>query len=362
MSRYLLALALVLPMIACNGGGSGDPQRAEGVSVSLQWPPSIAGAVHSSAFGLPSGVSSIDMTVDFFGSDFDPGLHSMRIERLSDGTEQTTVDDLIQDPLGPQVTFDVPAGANRGIFIAGVALLEGGKSVAFSGLATFDVDPVATTVTVNLSDGDGRPQPPAIGVQGADAPVVNTSLLLTGQARFPDGTAFQDTITSIVSSDSLVAMVDSLTATTISLLAVGPVTLTIEFAYGGPLDLNLDVASGAVVTSMSGTWTITETLLSGGCPGDPTTQTYDIVVTQNGSSISVQLPTSEVLVGQVSGNQFSWDQSYPEDGGTTTELLNGTVSADGLSLTADSSWSWTDGITSANDCSGTSNYTGTLLQ
>lgn len=362
MFRYLTTLILVISTAACSGGSANDAQETGGVSVSLQWPPSVAGAVHRSAFGLPAAVNSIDMTVDFFGADFDPNQHSMRIERLLDGTEQSTVDGLIQEPLGPRATFDVLAGLDRGIFIAGVALLEGGGVVAFSGFATFDVDPLGTTVNVSLQDGDGRPQPPTIGVQGADAPLVNASLLLTGEVRFPDGAPFQDTITNVVSSDPLVAEVDSLSFTTINLLAIGQVTLTIDFAFGGPLDLNLDVASDAGVVTMSGTWAVVETVVSGGCPGDPSSQTYDISVAQNGSEISVLLPGAlSPLIGTIAGSEFGWNQSYSEDLGTTTEQLAGTVSADRLSFTASSTWSWTDG-NPANDCSGTSSFQGTLVQ
>ena len=102
MSRHLSWLPVVLLVAACSGGGSNGSQGEGGVAVALNWPPSIAGEVHTSAFGLPSSIVAVDLSIDFFGDDFDPQLHTMRVEMLSDGTELTTIDGLSADPDGPR--------------------------------------------------------------------------------------------------------------------------------------------------------------------------------------------------------------------------------------------------------------------
>jgi len=363
MFRYLLALVL-LSTVACSGGGhSSDQKETGGIAVSLQWPPSISGEVHTSAFGLPSSVTALNFSITFYGDDFSPESHTVIVDRDLLGVEQTTVDGsllLAPDPDGPKVTFDVVAGLNRGIFIAGDALVDGQElPVVFAGFSAFDVDLInGASVTVNLRDDADRPQPPTFEVLGADNPVVGASLLLSAQGRIGADFTFPVDITNITSSDLLVAEVDSLSLTTVNLLAAGPVTLTVDLATGDQVVLNLDVTLEAPVVSLSGQWDVLETLESGGCPGDPLTDSYSINITQTGSTFSVELPSLDVIVGDITGSDFSWDQSYPEDGGTTTELLNGTLSSDGLSFTATSSWSWTDGINPSNDCSGTSSFSG----
>jgi hypothetical protein len=362
MSRHLSWLPVVLVLAACSGGGSSDSHGEGGVAVALNWPPSIAGEVHASAFGLPSATVAVDLSIDFFGDDFDPQLHTMRVDLQLDGTELATIDGLSADPDGPQATFDVPAGLDRAIFVSGAAFHEDETSVLFSGFATFDVDASGTTVTVNLRDDAGRPEAPTASVVGIPAtPSVGATLTLSSQGRFANGYTFQDSITDVASSDLTVAQVNlSTDPITVDLLMEGTATLSFVFSFGDVLDVPLVVGPVAPVVSMSGTWSVTETLVSGGCPGDPTTQTYDVSITQTGSEIAVLLPgATDPLIGTISGDLFGWDQSYPEDGGTTTELLSGTVSADGGSFNAGSSWSWTEGIPST-DCSGTSDYMGVL--
>ncbi len=106
---------------------------------------------------------------------------------------------------------------------------------------------------------------------------------------------------------------------------------------------------------VAGTWTITETGTSNSCE-EPIDPPYTATITQNGSSVGVQFPSQpeRVYNGTMSGDAFTGSGSYPDTGGTTTEIVAVTVWSD-TSLSGRSTWSWTDGI---QRCGGTTDFAG----
>ncbi len=100
---------------------------------------------------------------------------------------------------------------------------------------------------------------------------------------------------------------------------------------------------------VSGRWQISENGTSN-CPGEATfTDSYQISITQQGSSLSVTTPAG-TFSGVLNGRDLSWTGSYPEDGGTTTiTSLSATIAADNNSFTGSASWTWSNGTQS---CSG----------
>ena len=86
------------------------------------------------------------------------------------------------------------------------------------------------------------------------------------------------------------------------------------------------------------------------CGDGISTETRVVDVTsQSGNSIDVLINGSS-FTGNFSGNSLTWNGSYPEDLGTTTESISLTVDASCNSFSGSSTWSWTDG---SFTCSGT---------
>lgn len=114
---------------------------------------------------------------------------------------------------------------------------------------------------------------------------------------------------------------------------------------------------GTPAFDLSGTWSITENIVAatGGCPTG-VQPSYDVVVTQTGSALSVTAP-SGTFAGTMSGAQLSWTGSYPEDGGTTT-ILSMNLTATDSTLSGSSEWRWSDG---SMICTGTTQVSGTRL-
>jgi hypothetical protein len=106
---------------------------------------------------------------------------------------------------------------------------------------------------------------------------------------------------------------------------------------------------------VAGTWTISTQDVINSC-GAPESDQYDVVISQNGSTLTVTTPTG-TFVGGVCGNFISWTGSFPEQGGTTTiETMSLLVSEDGQSLSGGSLWSWSS---PSGSCRGGNTITGT---
>lgn len=113
-------------------------------------------------------------------------------------------------------------------------------------------------------------------------------------------------------------------------------------------------APAVVALDVSGSWNILEVCFQADC-GDPDeTENYDATVTQVGSQLTI-VTNDGTFQGTITGQAVTWSGSMNEDNGVVTFTTNGTVTADGTSMTATSTWQWTDGVDS---CSGTCDITG----
>jgi len=118
-----------------------------------------------------------------------------------------------------------------------------------------------------------------------------------------------------------------------------------------------DTASppAAPIGDISGTWYITDASVSqtAGCSE---VSNYNLYVTQNNNSITVVDTAANNFSGVLSGNKLTWSGSYPDGYGTTTANVTATIAANCMSLTATSTWSYSE---TGFACSGTSTATGT---
>jgi len=117
--------------------------------------------------------------------------------------------------------------------------------------------------------------------------------------------------------------------------------------------------------NISGTWSMSDTSGANNC-GDPTgvTTYWTGVVSHTAGSNSFTLTTTingsnRSYTGTISGSTITISGSYPDVGGTTTTSFSGTLisTANPMTFSGTSSWSWTNGATT---CSGTAATTGTL--
>jgi hypothetical protein len=107
---------------------------------------------------------------------------------------------------------------------------------------------------------------------------------------------------------------------------------------------------------LTGSWSWTETIGNNSCEDPQTTETYYINMIQDGSSVDICEEGWGCLPGELNGNSVSWEGSVPEDGGITSGQFNGTVSANGNSITGSGTYGWTDGDYS---CSGVLTFSAT---
>jgi hypothetical protein len=115
-----------------------------------------------------------------------------------------------------------------------------------------------------------------------------------------------------------------------------------------------DSSEPTTTLDIAGTWTITENVDGTDCGDGTYTDTYDLSVSQNGSSITVGIG-GLTFSGTLNGSNLTWSGSFPEDGGTTSVNITATVASSGDSLSGSSTWGWSDGVES---CAGTSTFTG----
>lgn len=112
---------------------------------------------------------------------------------------------------------------------------------------------------------------------------------------------------------------------------------------------------GAASGNVSGRWSVVTTPQSDSC-GDAGSESYDLDITQSGSSVTATAPDGRSYQGTLSGSTLRWMGSYPEQGGTTTVNLMGTLSGERVTGTASWTWSGPDG-----SCEGTSSFTATRI-
>jgi len=236
MARHTLALLLTALIVACGGGTSSGPSSDGSVDLVVQWPPSFTqGEVHTSAFGLPQQVTSLSMTLQVLGSDFDPRSPvDFSVSRLADGSEAATQDGLAVDPNGARITLDIPSGTGRALFVDGSAEV-GGRTIPFSGLATFDVTASGGQVQIQLRDDSGRPARPVNEVGGVPAALEpGGTFSLVPHATIGDLTV-QSTVEGFATSDPSVATVNARGDVTI--VGEGTATVTVTFGDGSTVDV-----------------------------------------------------------------------------------------------------------------------------
>lgn len=86
------------------------------------------------------------------------------------------------------------------------------------------------------------------------------------------------------------------------------------------------------------------------------TDNYSVTarIEQSGTTLTVTIDGTD-YTGTLTGTTGTWNGSYPDDGGTTTEEYTVTFANENSTLTGGSTWTWTNG---ASSCSGTVTVTG----
>ena len=108
---------------------------------------------------------------------------------------------------------------------------------------------------------------------------------------------------------------------------------------------------------ITGSWDVVQDVDATGCNEGNYIEYETYTATQSGNNVTVTVSsTGAAYSGTICGNVVTATVNYPEDGGTVTENITLTFSADGNSFQGTSSWTWTDGVDS---CSGTTVIDGT---
>lgn len=126
-----------------------------------------------------------------------------------------------------------------------------------------------------------------------------------------------------------------------------PVALVLSVAGCG--DAPIGPAGG-----VAGNWSVSYTDDATGCGEGITMGTVNATILQTGNVLVV---TSDgiVFTGTLNGTQGTWQASYPEDGGTTSEVFTVTFTNDNTRFNGGSTWIWSDNV---GGCSGSSTVTG----
>lgn len=117
--------------------------------------------------------------------------------------------------------------------------------------------------------------------------------------------------------------------------------------------------TGLVYAQVSGEWRVDSIVDARNCGEGQYSQTDIYQIEQIGSVLTVTEQDGSVYSGTISGTGFNWSGSYEEDGGVTTLQLQGNFSDNYLTMSGNSSFSFTSVEIS---CSGTSEITGEKLQ
>ncbi len=119
------------------------------------------------------------------------------------------------------------------------------------------------------------------------------------------------------------------------------------------------LSTGLAYAQVSGEWRVDSIVDARNCGEGQYSQTDIYQIEQIGSVLTVTEQDGSVYSGAISGTSFNWSGSYEEDGGVTTLQLQGNFSDNYLSMSGNSSFSFTSGEIS---CSGTGEFTGEKLQ
>lgn len=128
---------------------------------------------------------------------------------------------------------------------------------------------------------------------------------------------------------------------------------------GGGSDDAPVAADCTTCESVNGSWQLSESVeVTASSPAGYCSDTMENFGL-NASQINCQLTVTETsgpssYSGQICDRTIKWTGSYPEDGGTTVTAVTATLSADGLSLSGNSTWTWSD---DTGTCKGTSTFT-----
>ena len=116
---------------------------------------------------------------------------------------------------------------------------------------------------------------------------------------------------------------------------------------------------------IAGVWTITETDKDAPSCNEVVLETFNLTVTQNGSSVTITDVDGNTFSGTLNGSTLTWSGSFPQDspisgtaGITTLNSMSATIDASCNSLTGNASWTWTSTEGPAFTCSGTTVFTG----
>ena len=143
--------------------------------------------------------------------------------------------------------------------------------------------------------------------------------------------------------DQLTALVDALSLD-LSAMTIADALATIDAAAGTAFD---EAVSKDIAFDYSGTWDYTTVATATSCPGNYPVGTVgngSVVVTQNGINVTVANVNCLTCIfdGTVLDNIVTWDDTYSDPPGTTSEAGSVTIASDGLSASGSSTWTYTE--------------------
>ena len=117
--------------------------------------------------------------------------------------------------------------------------------------------------------------------------------------------------------------------------------------------------------NIEGVWKITETEKISTTCEEIQNETFDLTVTQNGSSVTIRDVDGNTFSGTLNDHTLTWSGSFPQDspfsntsGITNLTSMTATIDASCNNLTGNASWTWTATEGTPFSCSGTTTFTG----
>lgn len=328
-AKLLFALLITFLLVACSSGGDSTPPA----------PVTISGTVTA-----PGGAIASLERKTFLAKVMDvvlPGANAMIT-----GTAPV-----------PSATVELIKVDNNGNQVGGVLA---STTTDASGNYSIETTETLSSKLVLIVAGSGGAELRAIVVNAnTDIDPVSEFVVAQIESSLTNSGASLVNLTN-ADIENYLSSIDSLNVD-LTGMTVSAAMMALSNADGG--SLASDVATDVVDTTggnntafnLSGTWSYVETSGPNNC-GDPVgvilaSETVDI--TQAGNSITVRFQGQVIATGTLSGNQITGFplETYPEDGGTTTETSQTfTVAMDGNTINASISWVWSGGEFS---CSGT---------
>lgn len=107
------------------------------------------------------------------------------------------------------------------------------------------------------------------------------------------------------------------------------------------------------LVDVTGSWTVTETIVSGDCDDVGTRMSYTVRITQTGSHLTAVTPYG-TMTGTISGRTLNLSGRQVESEGVSDVSWTGIeVALDGESASGNSSWVFTSNFYPEDNCSGT---------